>query len=83
MGESGYALFGGFRVTCAAGVADEDGYDAEIGGVTACGFDADFECDAREDEAADAAVAQGELERRAFEGRHCEVVEDGFGGTRL
>src|SRR5438270_9617071 len=68
--ECGYALFGGLGVACAAGVADENGDDAEIGGVTACRFDPDLEGDAGEDEAADATVAEGELERRAFEGRH-------------
>ena len=81
--ECGYALFGGFGVACAAGIADEDGDDTEIGGVTACRFDADLEGDAGEDEAADATVAQGELEWRAFEGGHGELVEDGFAGTRL
>src|SRR5437868_7522559 len=78
--ERGYALFGGLGVACAAGVADEDGDDAEIGGVAACGFDTDLEGDPGEDEAADAAVAQGELERRAFEGGHGELVEYGFAG---
>src|SRR5258708_24290187 len=82
MGKCGYTLLGGLRVACAAGVADENGDDAEIGGVTACRFDTDLEGDAGEDETADAAVAQGELEGRAFEGRHGELVEDGFAGKR-
>src|SRR3981189_3065239 len=82
MRKYGYTLFGGLRVACAAGVADENGNDAEIGGVTACRFDTDLEGDAGEDETADATVAQGELEGRAFEGRHGELVEDGFAGKR-
>ena len=40
--KGGYALFRDLRVACAAGVADENGNDAEIGGVTACRFDTDL-----------------------------------------
>src|SRR6266478_8896735 len=68
VGKGGYALFGDLRVACAAGVADENGDDAKIGGVTACRFDTDLERDTGEGETADATVAQGELERCAFEG---------------
>src|SRR5260370_1070150 len=82
MRKYGYTLFGGFRVACAAGVADENGDDAEIGGVTACGFDTDLEGDAGEDETADGAVAQGEVGGRGVGGRHGELGGDGVGWAR-
>src|SRR5215470_1200834 len=78
MRERGDTLICGFGISCATCVADENGYDAQIGGVSACWLDADLEGDSGEDEAADAAVAQRELERCSFEGGHGELVEDGF-----
>lgn len=76
------ALMSGFRIARAAGVVDEDGDDAEIGGVTTGGLDSYLKRYTRENQAADAAVAQCEREWSAFEGGHGELVEDGFAGKR-
>ena len=64
----------GILVAGAAGVRDDDGDDAEIGGVARGGLDADF---GRDGDGCDGAVAQRHFERRALEGGHRDFVEHG------
>jgi hypothetical protein len=68
----------GILVAGAAGVRDDDGDDAEIGGVARGGLDADFGRDADDGDGCDGAVAQRHFERRALEGGHRKLVEDRF-----
>src|SRR5262249_5766426 len=54
------------------------GLIAQIGGVTHGWFDADFHCHSNDRECIDSAVAQNDIERRALESRHRNLVENGF-----
>src|SRR5215470_8905189 len=54
-------------VSGSARVGDNDRDVTEIRRVSHCGLNAHFECDANNHECGDAAVAQRDVERRAFE----------------
>ncbi len=65
-------------MAAAAGIGQDDGNEAKIGAVTNRRINADFRGDAADDETFETAVAHGDGQRRAFERREGDLVENGF-----
>lgn len=63
-------MIGGLLIARAAGIADENRDETEIGPVAAGGIDTDFKGDAGDEKAADAAVPESEGKRGSFKSRH-------------
>lgn len=65
-------------MTKAAGVLHNYWDVAKISAVPDRGLDSDFHCDADDSKSIDTAIAQRNVQRRAFKSRHGDLVEDGF-----
>src|SRR5206468_7573174 len=73
---------GGFFVARAARVSDEHRDIAKIGPVARCRFDSNLGRYADDNERIDAAISKSEVEPRAFESRHRQLVEYSVSSTR-
>src|SRR6516164_4940212 len=80
--EAGDGTLGGFAMTEAAGVFDDDRDVAEVGAMARRRFNPNFHRNAYDGEGANAAVAQSDVERSSLKGRHRDFVEDTFTGQR-
>src|SRR5262245_64456066 len=67
---------GGIFVTVTAGVLDEDRYEAEVDAVAHRGVYSDLGGDPANHEGNQAAIAQCHAQRRTFESRHRDLVEN-------
>jgi hypothetical protein len=65
-------------VTGATGVRDHDRDIAEIRPLTDGGLDPDLHRDAGDEKGIDPAVTKGDVQGRALEGRHRDLVENGL-----
>src|SRR3977135_4747873 len=65
-------------MTETAGVFNNHWDVTKIRALTYRGFNADFHGDADDGKGVDAAIPQGNVQRRTFESRHSDLVEDGF-----
>ena len=69
---------GRLRIARAARIGDDDRNLAEVHGMSNRRFNPDFQRDAGDRHRGNAAVAQGNIQRRALERGHRDLVEDGF-----
>src|SRR5215470_12269110 len=68
--QRGYRMVRGFFIAEAAGILNQNRPEAQVRALPACRIDADFQRNAGDEKAANAAIAQRNLQVGSFEGRH-------------